>query len=433
MSSISKVRFIGYAIPTTPANLISIGDPNGPGAVAGRYLGDPDNKTDINDREEILAHAIKEAKHCLPSEEDDVINIFVAPEFFFHGPMGAYIHKDTDSDPIDMVASTLADRLSQDEYPNWIFVCGSGLTAQIRDHERLFASSSIKVRNSVVENLSAQWVKAFGPLKSVIFDMLIDFIKNCHAYPNCQVRNRTVIINNPASEESERVITSEKYFVSNEDFLLYETNGRDVITEQMTYYPSLDLSAGDVKSVPNDAYAVFSPKGKEPSLAYGLEICLDHSDLRLRRNIDLNGPLALQIVPSCGMQIKADSVAAIAGGFVFNCDGQYALATDKSGRKVLNHVDSLYANYRKTVLGDDQRKIEYAAHSQLAKVKQKAVGEDPSQENSRPATFEPLTDQDIHIFPINASKRVDIKKYFAAGAGAIHIYGLNSPYEINLS
>lgn len=34
----SKLRFIGYAIPTTQAKLVSIGNPNGPGAVAGTYL-----------------------------------------------------------------------------------------------------------------------------------------------------------------------------------------------------------------------------------------------------------------------------------------------------------------------------------------------------------------------------------------------------------
>ena len=46
----SKIRFIGYPIPTTPANLVSIGDPNGPGAVAGTYLANNDVATDIKNR-----------------------------------------------------------------------------------------------------------------------------------------------------------------------------------------------------------------------------------------------------------------------------------------------------------------------------------------------------------------------------------------------
>lgn len=35
----STIRFIGYTIPTTPADMVAIGNPNGPGAVAGTYLG----------------------------------------------------------------------------------------------------------------------------------------------------------------------------------------------------------------------------------------------------------------------------------------------------------------------------------------------------------------------------------------------------------
>ena len=50
----SKIRFIGYAIPTTPARLISIGNPNGPGAVAGTNLANTDVQTDITDRIAIL-------------------------------------------------------------------------------------------------------------------------------------------------------------------------------------------------------------------------------------------------------------------------------------------------------------------------------------------------------------------------------------------
>jgi hypothetical protein len=38
-SHYSAIRFIGYAIPTTPAAMVAIGDPNGTGSVSGTYLG----------------------------------------------------------------------------------------------------------------------------------------------------------------------------------------------------------------------------------------------------------------------------------------------------------------------------------------------------------------------------------------------------------
>jgi hypothetical protein len=43
-------------------------------------------------------------------------------------------------------------------------------------------------------------------------------------------------------------MTTEKYFDSNADFILYDVTGRtDVVTEQMTAYPQIDLTDGDLK------------------------------------------------------------------------------------------------------------------------------------------------------------------------------------------
>jgi hypothetical protein len=93
MSNIyNKIRFIGYAIPTTPAHLVSIGDPNGPGAVAGTYLANSDIQADMSNRIVIMKNAVDTAKGQLPTGETDVINVFVAPEFYFHGTEGPYIY-----------------------------------------------------------------------------------------------------------------------------------------------------------------------------------------------------------------------------------------------------------------------------------------------------------------------------------------------------
>ena len=83
----SKIRFIGYAIPTTPGNLIPIGNPNGPGAVAGTYLGNANVSKDIDNRIKVLKNAVDLAKAKLPKGEDlkSIVNLFVAPEFYFHG------------------------------------------------------------------------------------------------------------------------------------------------------------------------------------------------------------------------------------------------------------------------------------------------------------------------------------------------------------
>ena len=58
----SKIRFIGYTIPTTPANMVAIGNPNGPGAVAGTYLASADLASDIAARIAVLKNAVDAAK-----------------------------------------------------------------------------------------------------------------------------------------------------------------------------------------------------------------------------------------------------------------------------------------------------------------------------------------------------------------------------------
>ncbi len=431
--SYNKIRMIGYAIPTTPAEVVSIGDPNGPGAVAGYYLANDDFATDITSRVKIMKCAVDSARAKLPSGESGVINLFVVPEFYFHGTSGPYIHDSDANDPVIAIRELLAATFNQQEYPDWMFVCGSIITTRTKDMERIFTSQSVQSRNNVVATLAKEWQNSFGPLKGVLFDMLVNFIKVCHSYPNCEVRNRSVIINNmginvPQGSELTTVMVTEKYYVSNEDFLLYDTQASQrIVTEQMTAYPVIDLSGGDAKQSPFDEYAIFRQgiaTEKAAAMDYGVEICLDHSDTRLRCNID-NEPEPIvaphvQVIPSCGMQIVSPSVAVDANGFVFNCDGQYALNSQTSGQAVLNDVDSLFANYHS---GD------YAAHTQLACISVPATGRDPNAPGSTNACYKTLTPDAVQcISPINPP--VELADYYAGGAGEIHIYGLENPFTL---
>ena len=438
----SKVRFIGYVIPTTNGNMVSIGDTNGPGSVAGTYLGNADFSTDINARIAILKNAIDTAKAQLPSDEDDVINVFLSPEFFFHGTQGPYVYQPGEDDPIDAILNGLTSLLTPEDYPNWTFILGSVITTCVKDIQWIYNSDSAQVRNSIVKNLSEQYLNSFGPLKGVIFDMLINFIKVCHSYPLCEVRNRAMIISNiplrtPQVETPTfSTMTTEKYYVSNEDYLLYDVNGnQNIVTEQMTAYPMIDLSGGDAKQAQYDEYAIFRQNNINPDnpiqttvMDYGVEICLDHSDTRLRRNIDnepsVIGGIHIQAIPSCGMQIDLPSVAADTNGFVFNCDGEYAL--DKSNGEAksgtISDVKCIYANYL------DSKSSIYGGHTQLARVTTPATGGDPNAKNSTNATLEELSADDVAIIPVDAPANLD--DYYAGGPGAIHIYGLNSPYTL---
>jgi len=227
-------------------------------------------------------------------------------------------------------------------------------------------------------------------------------------------------------------MTTEKYYISNEDFILYDPNmppsilekqqGQDfIITEQMVGYPALDLSNGDLKQTADDPYAVFRQEinDKFIFMDIGIEICLDHSDARLRRNLSTfttngMGGIHVQIIPSCGMQIKPDNVAADNNGFVFNCDGQYALTTENT-----SGLKCVFKNY---IYACDTN---YAAHTQLARVAQKAKGDNPKVPDSV-ATFQDVSAIVPQVFDVSG----DVSSYFAGGPGQIHIYGLDNALQL---
>ncbi|WP_448223027.1 hypothetical protein [Gordonia iterans] len=334
MPRYDRVRFIGYAVPTTPADIVPVGDPNGAGNVAGTYRAAPDLEADVYGRAQTLKAAVDTARAALPTG-DGVLNVFLAPEFYWHGPMGPYVHGPGDPDRADVILDELQKHFPVDEYPDFLLVLGTAISAEVADLGAVMRQSSTIVSNDVVRALGEGWQQADGPLAVVVFDALVNFIKNCHAYAQVEVRNRAFILGPAEFDGVEaglgvRAITTEKYFVSNEDLLLWDVTGKPVITEQMSAYPILDTSGGDFKFEPRDPYAIFRVAGSDP-VTVGVEICLDHSDHRMRKSVDRSpwpargDGLDLHLIPSCGMQLHRPSVAARAGGWAFNCDGQYAL------------------------------------------------------------------------------------------------------------
>ena len=433
-SGYEKVRFIGYAIPTTPADMIAVGDPNGTGSVAGTYRANTDTATDIAARLRQLKQAVDAAVSALPDEPDPtVLTVFVAPEFYWHGKMGPYVFSRDEEDPADAIHAGLTDAFPAQDYPHFLFVFGTVITTRVDDIEAVFAASSTKARNDIVKALGQSWAATSGPLSLVILDMIVDFVKNCHAYPNVEVRNRAMIVsggdvNGVLDDFDTSALTTEKYFDSNEDFLLWDVTNAPVITEQMTAYPVLDLSGGDFKTEPHDSKAIFRI-GTSARSNVAVEICLDHTDRRLRKSIDRNpwperaDGIDLHIVPSCGMQLHQSAVAARAGGWAFNCDGQYALgAPTSAGTAQSGEIAGVTCRYADYVSPADPV---YSAHSQLAHVARAARLGNEKAPGAADAVFEAVPDVDVRIIPVPAI--ADLDGYFSGGAGALHIYGTVNP------
>ncbi len=267
--------------------------------------------------------------------------------------------------------------------------------------------------------------------------MFVNFVKNGHAYPSVEVRNRALVlaptpVDGVTAPIGARALTTEKYYDSNEDFLLWDVTGKPVITEQMTAYPILDTSGGDFKADAFDPYAIFTvPNGDRP-ITVGVEICLDHSDHRLRKSAEISpwptaaSGIDLHLIPSCGMQLHPPSVAAKAGGWAFNTDGQYALGdaaqAGDAQRGEVAGVDSIHTDYA------DAASSAYGAHTQLARVKTAPVGADENAPGSHDATFEAAPDVAVTVSPVKAAANHD--EFFAGGAGAVHIYGKDAPLPL---
>lgn len=450
----SQIRFIGYAVPTTPAGII----PAPSLAYAGTYLGDPNTFRDIRARVAILKNAVNTAKVSLPKDPPGtVINVFVAPEFFFNGPLGAYVFNplDGEQDPVVTLQTEVQKAFPAKDYADWTFVCGTAPTAQVVDINHVFNDTLTQVRNSVVQALTEQWHKAYGAMQQVVQAVLVEFIKNCRDNPSLAVRNRSLIVSNIGlglfdHHKSINALTTEKAFASYEDFVLYEPNGKSVITEQMVTYPTIDLSNGDLKRSSDDRFAIFRQSfGGGPTgwMNFGIEICLDHNNYRLRRNVGnnpfhpakgqmSNSPAAIRahLIPSCGGQIVSSAIVAGAQGFVFNCDGQYPLGPVGNAGKPTAATNADQNCNMNCLFTDwvDTTNSNYAAHTQFALVKDAAFTSNPNNQNEN-ATLYPLKvdgPNDIKVVNVDPPLDVPFAKYFASGPGAIHIYGANHPFEL---
>lgn len=433
MNEYKKVRFVGFAIPTTPSSVVAVGSLAGAGAVAGTYPAFADRDKDIAARLDVMASAVDVAFEQINKQDNDgVLNIFVAPEFYWHSDIGPYVFAPGDTDPADEILAKLADRFPADKYPDTVFVFGTVISAQLENLEAVLNDPNFVQRNNVVKALGDAFVEATGGIQGAIFSMLLNFVQLGHTYPLVEVRNRALIVGSELFEGigtplKTSSMTTEKYCASNEDFLLWDVTGKPVITEQSVAYPNIDLSGGDFKVTEGDQKAIFNV-ADGPTVA--VEICLDHSDQRVRKSApqspwpSASDGIDLHIVPSCGMQLQPPAVATKSGGLAFNADGLSGLDGVKGGTVVSGDAGGVQSVHVSYIDGDE---TVYGAHTQLTRVVTGPVGGNSGAPGAKNATFE-APKVDVNIYPVARTTEVD--EVFAGGPGAIHIYGLTEALDI---
>lgn len=273
----NNVRFMGYVIDTAPEL-----NPDG----SKIYLGLDNPQLDIEARCDLMLRAMEAARDAMPPQSPpvppgDTLNVFMAPEFFFRGPSGAY-----QMDDVQLAILKLQAMAAQDEWTDWVFVFGT-----------ILGVSS-------------------PTLKTPPYD--IDPLAKKEVYNFALVQQGGVAAQ---GDTGARVVMKE--LMSGVDFIAASANPGGLLLGDVQHLaPSTSGGPGREQQVLNyDGAGVFSLAG----ITWGLEVCLDHRDSvhRLQKSPQLPGEnlIQLQLVPSCGMSVQAASVITQFGGYVFNCDG----------------------------------------------------------------------------------------------------------------
>ncbi len=380
----TKVQFIGTAICTTPANLNSIEETSDDGY----YAGLPDDNKDLAARVNLVKQSIQTAilsKKTDPSK--NTLKIFVLPEFFMRGVLGAYYNAFpyfAETILIEQFKKSLRElKETGIEFgEDFLFVLGTILTTKSKiDYDSepdaslyqtgdylldvyyrlhsgkktadviLNGCKSVDISNFLKildgKHISELTDKVQNISESSSDDAYVDILKKtldyCDAHASLEIGNRCIIINGAdilseetaaLSDSSYEPVIVQKQYKSKEDFILNYSNSDQVTSlpkylQTTTRYYDIDTSEGENKKYPADGLAIFEYSG----LRIGIDICLDHSRQRLVRHLykHPNDYVDLQIVTSCGMSVRANAVIAKEKGIVFNCDGEYELKDKNAG------------------------------------------------------------------------------------------------------
>ena len=402
MSKFKQVQFIGYAVSTKPAfcateNSVDAGNRK-------HYLGDAQNERDIAARINLLAKVVAQAQTAF-AQSRDVLKIFVIPEFFFRGAYGAYNGKNME----ELLKNELKNLLAQHGPDINMAVWGSALLTEqpvdlnnakikdtyalgdeylhiyeaCRDFRTLAGKETPSVRDILfyLDELEDPATRAKEPELDPLAAVMEQMLRGCDRSAPLTVSNKCLILLDGA-----RCLTVQKQFKSCVDFVLnyyhdksQTTRNADCYLQTFVNYPPIAPTTTESKEHDQDQYSTFTWE----NLKVGVEICLDHIRKRLSK---LENNLDLHIIPSCGAEVTPGCIAAKAGGYVFNCDGDYTLPDAQNG--------------------DD-------AHTQLYRVEK--AGD--------PATgAEAVLGKRIAPAQVTALKHDGIERLFPKGAGELHVY-----------
>ncbi len=295
----TKVQFISYQVDTFPGI-----DPT---TKQECYLGTMKSKTDIQYRCNLMRNAINEAG-SKTSNNSSTLKVFMAPEFYFRGKDGAYPIEE-----ISTIMETMRKHTNRIQFRDWIFVFGTALG--YLDH----GDSSKEVYNvAMVQKGGANAVDVHSSV--VVYKEYIshiDFIRT-QGVQTCPHCGNILVCDNCGEQIDQDWDASSNRVgkIGTKEHNLRPTSGsRDLLSLRVERVGK----GREMTKTGLGGQSIFTMGG----VTFGLEICLDHLNGRLRDSPPAKGDPLIQVhlIPSAGARIKETSVACMKGGLIFNVDG----------------------------------------------------------------------------------------------------------------
>lgn len=415
-----NIQFIGLCLSTTPGDLKSIEGMSDDG----RYLGDPKIGNDIAVRINFVANFLH-AVYGEIEKDETTLNVFVLPEFFFRGSTGAYL-RPKDKTPYEFFKERFKPLITlMQNYENCLLVAGSVLSSTItynanentepgkslcmtgdsllnvyyRLHPELKEGAEGSNHPSMHELLkmidrgASEDLDKLSEEDKTFVDVLRRTLDNCDEDTDIVVDNSAYVIfggmNAPAPMRIPKKYKSKEDFVLNRYFTVDNTTSRTGYLQSNTKYAP--ISGSEIKENASDTGTIFYYGG----IWFGIDICLDHSRQRLVDELKRNDQhyVDVQIITSCGMEIKEKAVTAKEGNWVFNCDGEYMLKNTDKGVDGPNCHSSLRKVTGQLTV-DDKGNVTQAAVLSNA---ESTIHKEPIK-YTIPEGFYPATECHVHIY-----------------------------------
>lgn len=355
----NKVQFLGHVLSTTPKLKVSVEEMSD----WGLYLGDDNDETDISLRVTLVKDVINQ---IISNNEIDnspeTLKIVTFPEFFFRGIKGAYKYDKKKFDQMyDLIVKSLENILNSinaiKPLDSWLFLFGSTLTTndkttcenEIDPILSRVGNDFLDVYKLLTSELPSNSIKSISEFLKIIDNkmtaetsndeklakLLLDLLQMSDFAATKEIYNRCFIYYDGTTYSVQKENKSKEDFILNNPS---ELNGTvNDYLQTMVNYPSIYSLDNPIDTIP---YSVF----RCGNLNIGVEICLDHSRKRLATYLS-NGKISkldIQLVISCGMQLKQDSAATVINGYLFNCDGEYVIEGDaENGNKCHSQLKQL--------------------------------------------------------------------------------------------